>query len=83
VAGFLTACRLGVAVLAVLASGEQERDGGEHGHAAEHPRDDIVGAQARGVGAERTRDMAQRSEPSLSAQRTRRGFRVRHALRAA
>jgi hypothetical protein len=31
-------------------NGEQDRDGDEHGQAAEYPRDDVGGAQARGVG---------------------------------
>jgi hypothetical protein len=39
-------------VLAVSAGGEQERDGGEHGHAAQDPRDYVGGTQARGVGDE-------------------------------
>jgi hypothetical protein len=52
--------------------------------AAERTREMYAAAAARRHAAEIRRSRrAQRSQPSVSAQRSRRGFRIRHALRAA
>jgi len=52
--------------------------------AAERTREMHAAAAARRHAAEFRRSRrAQRSQPSVSAQRTWRGFRIRHALRAA